>query len=253
MADVSKIKLPDSSEYNIKDYRIPGVDTVPTSGSDNIITSGGVYEDINSKSLVISTALNDLNDRLLEVETSASGSVSSSEYEEDQEVIARAINDLNERIESSVQTFDTTPTENSTNPVTSGGIYNALIQNELVTASSINDVNDRLTVLDDYASAALNEKQNLLISGTNIKTINNESLLGSGNITITSDTGKGIESVTTTQNGDVIITLENGDAITIDLTHTHTNYLKYQYCTSEAEYTAIQNKDSNTLYLISEI
>lgn len=196
MADVSKIKLPDSSEYNIKDYRIPGVDTVPTSGSDNIITSGGVYEDINSKSLVISTALNDLNDRLLEVETSASGSISSSEYEEDQEVIARAINDLNERIESSVQTFDTTPTENSTNPVTSGGIYNALIQNELVTASSINDVNDRLTVLDDYASAALNEKQNLLISGANIKTINNESLLGSGNITITgSGSGSGEENV----------------------------------------------------------
>lgn len=65
--------------------------------------------------------------------------------------------------------------------------------------------------------------------------------------------GKGIQSITTTQNGDIIITLENGDVITIDLTHTHTNYLKYQYCTSEADYMAIQNKDSNTLYLISEI
>lgn len=43
MADVKKIKLPDNSEYNIKDYRIPGVDTEPTSGSDNVITSGGIY------------------------------------------------------------------------------------------------------------------------------------------------------------------------------------------------------------------
>lgn len=43
MADISKIKLPNSSEYNIKDNRIPGVDTVPTSGSDNVVTSGGVY------------------------------------------------------------------------------------------------------------------------------------------------------------------------------------------------------------------
>ena len=68
MADVSKIKLPDSSEYNIKDYRIPGVDTTPTSGSDNVVTSGGVYDKINDESLVISTALNDLNDRITTIE-----------------------------------------------------------------------------------------------------------------------------------------------------------------------------------------
>jgi hypothetical protein len=43
MADVKKIKLPDNSVVNIKDYRIPGVDTVPTSGSGNVITSGGIY------------------------------------------------------------------------------------------------------------------------------------------------------------------------------------------------------------------
>lgn len=47
MADVSKIKLPDNSEYNLKDHRIPGVDTTPTSGSNNVITSGGVYNKIN--------------------------------------------------------------------------------------------------------------------------------------------------------------------------------------------------------------
>lgn len=43
MADVKKIKLPDNTIVNIKDYRIPGVDTVPTSGSGNVITSGGIY------------------------------------------------------------------------------------------------------------------------------------------------------------------------------------------------------------------
>lgn len=36
--------------------------------------------------------------------------------------------------------------------------------------------------------SALNTKQNTLVSGTNIKTINNESLLGSGNVSITSST-----------------------------------------------------------------
>ena len=46
MADVSKIKLPNNNTYNIKDYRIPGVDTTPTSGSDNVVTSGGIYNSI---------------------------------------------------------------------------------------------------------------------------------------------------------------------------------------------------------------
>lgn len=42
--DVKKIRLPNNQEVNIKDYRIPGIDTMPTSGSDNVITSGGVYQ-----------------------------------------------------------------------------------------------------------------------------------------------------------------------------------------------------------------
>jgi len=45
-------------------------------------------------------------------------------------------------------TFDTTPTENSTNPVTSGGIYNAITENEEVVAAALNDLNDRLNNVD---------------------------------------------------------------------------------------------------------
>ena len=51
MSDVTKIKLPDNSEYNIKDYRIPGVDSTPTSGSNNVVTSGGVYNTIQTASV----------------------------------------------------------------------------------------------------------------------------------------------------------------------------------------------------------
>lgn len=54
---------------------------------------------------------------------------------------------------------DSSPTANSTNLVTSGGV-----------------------------KTAVDSKQDALVSGTNIKTINNESLLGSGNITINADT-----------------------------------------------------------------
>ena len=48
MADIKKIKLPSGTELNLKDYRIPGVDTTPTSGSDNIVTSGGIYTALNN-------------------------------------------------------------------------------------------------------------------------------------------------------------------------------------------------------------
>lgn len=66
--------------------------------------------------------------------------------------------------------LDNTPTANSDNLVTSGGV-----------------------------KSALDTKQETLVSGTNIKTINNESLLGSGNISITGSSGgeaNVIESIT---------------------------------------------------------
>lgn len=69
MADVTKIKLPDNSVVNIKDNRIPGIDEVPTENSSNIITSGGVYDAIVEVEEVAAAALNDLNDRVLDLES----------------------------------------------------------------------------------------------------------------------------------------------------------------------------------------
>ena len=73
----------------------------------------------------------------------------------------------------------------------------------LVISSSLNDLNTRL-----------NTKQDTLVSGTNIKTINNQSILGSGNITLTGGSGGGgdinvIESVKV-----------NGSALTPDANKT---------------------------------
>lgn len=42
-------------------------------------------------------------------------------------------------------TFDSIPTENSGNPITSGGIYTVIKDNEYVIAAAINDINTRLT------------------------------------------------------------------------------------------------------------
>lgn len=87
-----------------------------------------------------------------------------------------------------ILTFDNVPTNGSSNPVKSDGIYDALAGKQ----ATIQD----LSVIRSGAAAgatavqpaelqtALLEKQDRLISGTNIKTINNTSLLGSGNIVI---------------------------------------------------------------------
>lgn len=67
--------------------------------------------------------------------------------------------------------------------------------------------------------------QEALVSGTNVKTINNESILGSGNITISGGSGGGGNVSSTTIN--TIVTL------------------------TEAQYTALATKDSSTLYIIT--
>ena len=95
--------------------------------------------------------------------------------------------------------------------------------------------------------SALAGKQDTLVSGTTIKTVNNTSLLGGGNITIE---GVGISTVTSAQDGTIVITLTNGDEITVDLNHVHPQYLKYVYLTDESSMPA--SPDSTTLYLIPE-
>lgn len=46
-----------------------------------------------------------------------------------------------------------------------------------------------LTYLWGKIKSALSGKQDTLVSGTNIKTINNESIIGSGNLTISGSNG----------------------------------------------------------------
>lgn len=51
---ISKVKLPDNSSQELHDYRISGVDSTPTSGSGNVITSGGTYTALAGKQDTIS-------------------------------------------------------------------------------------------------------------------------------------------------------------------------------------------------------
>lgn len=85
---------------------------------------------------------------------------------------------------------DSTPTDGSTNLVTSGGVYSAIQQGsgsgavKKIKSSGVEVTPDANGVAD--IGYIMSGKQDKLISGTSIKTINNESLLGSGNITTAS-------------------------------------------------------------------
>ncbi len=117
-------------------------------------------------------------------------------------------------------------------------------------------------------------KQDALVSGTNIKTVNNTSLLGSGNVAI-STPGTLDTTATTAQStsasealsGSVTLHKVAKTGTYSDLIGTPTiptvptnvssftndaNYVKYVLCADEAAYNAITTKDSGTLYLIPE-
>ena len=90
--------------------------------------------------------------------------------------------------DSRVLGVDSTPTANSSNLVTSGGVKTALDGKQ-------NTISDLSTIRSGASAgatavqpAALNAKQDTLVSGTNIKTLNGTSLLGSGNIAISANT-----------------------------------------------------------------
>lgn len=55
---IDKIKLPDNSTQDIHDKRVPGIDSTPTSGSGNLITSGGVKTAVDTKQDTLVSGIN---------------------------------------------------------------------------------------------------------------------------------------------------------------------------------------------------
>ena len=92
-------------------------------------------------------------------------------------------------------------------------------------------------------ASALNSKQAILVSGTNIKTINNSSILGSGDITISS--GPEIDNSSIVKNS-------NDEIQTIGVIDQKTGNTNKEWTGTLSEYNAIDEKDLNTLYYITD-
>ena len=145
-------------------------DSIPTENSDNLVKSGVLYKVITDNEYVAAAAINDLNDRLEETNTSISSLESS-------------ISAMN-----SVLVFDSIPTENSENLVNSGDLYDVIVSNERVVATAFNDVNDRLMVLENTFSGAIT---GITVNGSSVAVSD-----GIASISISGGTGGGITGVT---------------------------------------------------------
>ena len=113
-------------------------------------------------------------------------------------------------------------------------------QDKLVSGSNIKTVNGTSLLgsgnMELATKEELNAKQDTLVSGTNIKTVNGTSLLGSGNITIEGGSGN----------------VDLSDYYTKSQTNALVNPKLSQVTLTQAEYDALQTKEENVLYIISD-
>lgn len=116
-----------------------------------------------------------------------------------------------------------------------------------LSADLVDDTSTTNKFVTSSEKTTWNDKQAALVSGSNIKTINNESILGSGNITIQGGSGEAnvIESISINGTAQTI-TNKNVDLpvpVSVDVD----TIVKV----TQAAYDALATKDSSTLYLIT--
>ena len=104
-------------------------DGTPTENSLNPVTSGGVYAAIQNSSVDTDDELDD------ESENPIQNQAVTKRLMEMDRVYAAAINDLNANKQDTI-TLDETPTVDSENPITSGGVYEAMQDYEVVFTNS---------------------------------------------------------------------------------------------------------------------
>ena len=130
-----------------------------------------------------------------------------------------------------------------TNGMVDGEDYSAKYYANMAEISVGNMANRDLSNLTASGEAKFTAKQDALVSGSNIKTINGSSVLGSGDLVIA-----------TGDNDNISITKNASDKLqTVGVINQNapTTVLK-QWTGTKAQYNAIVTKDSNTLYNITD-
>ena len=177
---------------------------------------------------VTASALTDLNNRMIttgavqSMITAATDGLASTTYV-DNSVSGKADTSALTQYYTSAQT--NTAINNATSGLASityvnnsvSGKMDTSAMTQYATTGSVVDVENHIDEVEEVVASALTDlhttKQDTLVSGTNIKTINNQSLLGSGNITIQGGGGGDVTIIELTQAQYDALTAYTEDAI----------------------------------------
>lgn len=155
---------------------------------------------------------------------------------------------------SNIPSVDATPTDGSANAVSSNGVFDGLALKQNSLGFTPEDVANKQTDLTASATkyptvnavnTGLGTKQATLVSGTNIKTINSTSLLGSGDVAVqpTLVSGTNIKTINST-------TILGSGNFSVIPTHTGATYSTNALQTvTAAEYAAL-TPNASTIYFI---
>ena len=180
------------------------MDETPTEGSQNVVTSGGLYSYITEIEHVTAAALNDLNDRISSLGLSDDYAAASQgtpplagdTYEtaisklhkvivDDELITSSALNDLNSRIDNLSLSEDYEAVDPTSEPA--GGdtyeeaiskLHGAILENELATSGALNDLNTRISDIvipelilsEDYEPSSLSNEDLFLAPGDSYET-----------------------------------------------------------------------------------
>ena len=111
---------------------------------------------------------------------------------------------------------------------------------------NVDNTSDANKPISNATQSALDNKQNTLVSGTNIKTINGESILGEGDITVESGSGVGKVDPNSDGTGEIFNNYENNKA-TGQYSHAEGNRTKANgnYSHAEGQYTTANGNYSH--------
>ena len=160
----------------------PAIDTTVKPNSDNLVTSGAVYNAMQSSTITVDDALNANSTNPVQNKV-LNGTIGS---------LQQSISGVSSQLNNKLSSGDL-KTVNGQSLVGSGDITitpgsDITVDNQLSNTST-NPVQNKviageISSLSGTCTDLTMNKQAKLVSGTNIKTINGQSLLGSGNITI---------------------------------------------------------------------
>lgn len=181
-----------------------GMDEIPTEGSENVVTSGGLYSYITEIEQVTAAALNDLNDKVTSLALSddyaaavqGTPPLAGDTYEtaisklhkvivDDELITSSALNDLNSRIDnlSLSEDYEATdigyePESGDTYEAAISKLHGAILENELATSGALNDLNARISDIvvpelilsEDYEPSSLSNEDLFLEPGDSYET-----------------------------------------------------------------------------------